>query len=97
MMWNDGTLDSWKIKPVVFATGQHLATRLGRKRGIQVHLAQMFVALCSGFSRAMISRVNEQIARKGTAEILEYFLKHLILYFEKIPQTAVFGNWMLIS
>lgn len=36
-------------------------------------------------SRARTSRVNEGIAQKDTVEILQHFLKHLILHFRKMP------------
>lgn len=77
--WDSG--QSWKIKSVVFATGRH---NQAWARGIQIHLAQLFVSLCSGFPRAITSIVNGQIAQKGTAEILEHFLEHLSRYFRKI-------------
>lgn len=49
-----------------------------------MHLAQLSVSLCSESPKEMTSIVNGQIAQEGTAEILERFLGHPILYFRKI-------------
>lgn len=60
------------------------ANMLGQKR-VRVHLAHSLCVFVLSISRARTSRVNEGIAQKGTAEILQHFLKHLILHFRKMP------------